>query len=462
MYSHPDGLRAQREIYAAAIAAKAANSPAKRGESCTLGTYTKSLHAAPGNRGVMNPQKAEQKASANAGRYGLMRTAQGLLWKKTVEGWREQHRTCWCSRSFKTESAEVGVYRNNNGSGASITGLNRCGEIWTCPVCAAKIAEERRKELSAGLVKHLGNDGAAYLVTLTFPHEADHALSELLPRFVKARTKLQNSRTWKSTMQQAGRIGSVSALEITASTENGWHPHVHMLIFAKPNGFSEGEAVNAAGDLESPMIADIRRAWVNLLIKTGLGEQNKVNDMLKHALNVRGGNQAAEYIAKYGRDERWGLSSELTRNYAKQGAAGVRGGELHHTPFQLLTWAGNGDAWSIAKFCEYSEAIAGKRAITWSPGLKKLLGVGSDRTDEEIAADDQARPEQSEVGVLDKEQFQTLLKRNRLPDFMRYVASHAFDQSDLDDYITAISETPPLYGGAVLVKGTFHGRHMVN
>lgn len=426
----------------------------------TLGTYTKSIHAGRRDRYENGPEKAERKAAANAGRYALMRTAQGLLWKKTVE-WKEQHRTCWCSRSFKFSAANVGVYRNQDGSGASLTGLNRCGEIWTCPVCAAKIAEERRRELSAGLVAHVGQGGAAYLVTLTFPHEADHRLDELLPKFTKARQKFQNSRIWKNAMENAGRVGSVAALEITASTENGWHPHLHLLVFAKPQGFNEGQPVNDQGDLESNTIAELRRAWVNLLLKTGLGEQSKVNDMLDHAFNVRGGNQAAEYIAKYGRDERWGQSSELTKTYAKQGAAGERGGFQHHTPFQLLAWAGSGDGWSIAKFSEYAEAIRGKRAITWSPGLKKLLGISTDRTDEEIAADDN-RPEQVEVGALNKDQFQALLRHNRVPDFLRYVAANAYEQTDLDDYITSISTTPEKYGGAVVIKGDFSStRYMV-
>lgn len=427
--------------------------------SPTLGTYTKSLHNSGAARYEIGPDRAAKKAAANSGRYALMRTAQGILWKKGQE-WKEQHRTCWCSRSFKTEAANVGVYRTVDGSGASMTGLNRCGEIWTCPVCAAKISEERRRELSAALVRHVGNGGAAYLLTLTFPHEADHKLAELLGKLTKARQKLQNSRQWKTAMIDAGRIGSVAALELTASQENGWHPHVHMLIFADPQGLREGEPINEKGDLESHVIRELRSTWINILIKTGLGDGEKINDMIAHSFNVRGGNQAAEYIAKYGRDERWGQSSELTKTYAKIGSAGEHGGMMHFTPFQLLAWAANGDAWAIAKFHEYAEAIRGKRAITWTPGLKKALNLGADRTDEEIAADD-ARPDQVEIGALDRDQFQILLKRDSLPDFLRYVASSASNQADIDDYISAISTTPASRSGAVIIKGAFSGRYML-
>lgn len=407
-----------------------------------------------------DPEWADRKSKQQAGRYALMRTAQGLLWKKGNE-WKEQARTCWCCRSMKREAGSVSVYRNEDGSGSSLTGLNRCGNIWTCPVCAAKVAESRRAKLSAALVKHLGNGGAAYLLTLTFPHEADHQMAELLEKFTNARQQLQNSRKWKEVMKQAGRIGSVTSLEVTISQEHGWHPHLHLLIFANVQGFGEGEPENEQGDLLSVAISELKTAWVNILLKTGLGDHRKINDMLDHALNVRGGNQAAEYIAKYGRDERWGQSSEMTRHYAKQGASGERDGLLHFTPFQLLTWAGNGDEWAIRKFIEYSDAIEGKRAVTWSPGLKEALALQDDRTDEEIAADDAVMPEQIHVGDLLQEQYQTLFRHNRLPDFIRYVADSARCQEDLDDYVNAIKMTPATHSGAVVIRGAFAGRYMV-
>lgn len=426
----------------------------------TLGTYTKSIHAPRKAKRQNDPEYADRKSKQQAGRYALMRTAQGLLWKKGAE-WRDQNRTCWCSRSMKRDTGTVSVYRNDDGSGTSLTGLNRCGNIWTCPVCAAKVAESRRAELSAALVAHLSNGGAAYLVTLTFPHEADHPIAELLERFTNARQRLQNSRTWKRVMEEAGRLGSVASLEVTISQENGWHPHLHLLVFAKEQAFAEGDPKNDQGDLISPAIIELKHAWVNILLKTGLGDQKKLHHMLDHAFNVRGGNQAAEYIAKYGRDERWGQSSEMTRHYAKQGGAGQRDGLDHFTPFQLLAWAGNGDEWSTRKFIEYSEAIEGKRAVTWSPGLKKSLGVNSDLTDEEIAALDDVMPEQIHVGELEQEQYQALFRHNRLPDFIRYVAQSATCQADLDDYVNAIQLTPATHSGTVTIKGTFAGRYQV-
>ncbi len=131
-----------------------------------------------------------------------------------------------------------------------------------------------------------------------------------------------------------------------------------------------------------------------------------------------------------------------------------RHGLTHATPFQLLEWAGNGDDWAACRFRDYAKALAGKRAVTWSPGLKKALGV-NDRTDEEIAEDDALRPEQEEVGELQLDQFRDILRRDKLPDFLRYIAAAAICQGDIDDYVDAIRQLPRCRSGVVVAKGAF-------
>lgn len=391
------------------------------------------------------------KAAAGAARYRLLRAAQGILAKSGLD-WKEQHRTCWCSRSLKRGSETVDVFRNENRDGATFAGLNRCGNLHTCPVCAAKVAELRRKQLSAAMVKHIGNGGAAYLLTFTFPHEADEPLAGLLKRFDKARQRFQNSKGWKAFKKEAGVIGVVNSLEFTVSQENGWHPHVHMLCFTKSRkAFGEGQPVNNQGDLDSHRIEDLRHAWVNMLFKCGLGDQTKLTDMLAHALNVRGGEKAAEYIAKFGRDEKWGASSELARSHAKIGAAGEKWGVLHFTPFQLLIWAEQGDGWAVHRFREFAEAVEGKRALVWSPKLKAALEV-EDVDEEAWAQQDEPAPEQVLVGTITSEQYALLLSRKHIPQFLEYAATCAHDQTDLDDYIDSIKGLDKIASGAVLVK----------
>jgi len=397
------------------------------------------------------------RAAAGAIRYRLLRTAQSILAVAGVE-WKDQHRTCWCSRSLRRGDfgegggGFVGVFRNENRDGASLTGLNRCGNLHTCPVCAAKVGELRRKQLSAGMVQHVKNGGAAYLLTLTFPHEADMALAESMAKFDKARQRFQNSRQWKSFKKSGAVLGVVNSLEFTVSQENGWHPHIHALIFCKRKAFGEDVPVNVHGDLTSYQIEDLQHLWCNILFKVGLGDNSKLQDMLKHALNVRGGEMAAEYIAKFGRDERWGASSELARSHAKIGTAGERWGTLHFTPFQLLVWAEGGDGWAVHRFREYAEAVEGKRALTWSRGLKNALGV--EDIDEEAwsANDDAPMAEQIQVGEITAEQFAEIMSRKQLPQFLEYVATCADNQQDLDDFIASLVELPRVASGALLIK----------
>lgn len=397
-----------------------------------------------------NNNSADKKAASTAARYRLLRTAQGILAKSGAD-WKEQHRTCWCSRSLKRGSETVDVYRNDGRDGASFAGLNRCGNLHTCPVCAAKVGELRRKQLSAAMVKHVANGGSAYLLTFTFPHEADESLADLLAKFDKARQRFQNSRKWKDLKKAKRVVGVVNSLEFTISQENGWHPHVHMLMFSDKQTFGEGKPVNSQGDLASFMIEDLAQLWCNTLFKVGLGDHTKLTDMLKHALNVRGGEKAAEYIAKFGRDEKWGASSELARSHSKIGAAGEKWGNLHFTPFQLLLWAEEGDGWAVHRFREYALVTEGKRALVWSPGLKKALQV-EDIDEEEWVAQDEPQPEQVLVGTLSAEQFAIIQSRKQIPRFLEYAATCADSQEDLDEFVDHMRTEPKVASGAILVK----------
>jgi len=414
---------------------------------------------------------SKTKAAGQAFRYQLLRTAQSIL---AVSGktWKEQHRTCWCSRSLRygdygeAGGGRVDVYRNQARDGASLAGLNRCGNLHTCPVCAAKVGELRRKQLSAAMVQHIGNGGAAYLLTFTFPHEADESLESLLAKFDKARKRFKDNRTWKALRKEKRVVGYVNSLEFTVSQENGWHPHVHMLVFCDKQAFGEGVSTGggvrvncmddmkkaANGDLESFVIEDLRRAWCEILFKVGLGDNSKLTDMLKHALNVRGGEKAAEYIAKFGRDEKWGASSELAKSHAKVGTAGEKWGVLHFTPFQLLVWAEQGDGWAVHRFREYAAAVEGKKAMVWSPGLKKALGVEDVNEEEWAASDDTPQPDQIMVGFLTAEQFAVIMSRKHLPQFLEYVATCCDEQSHLDEYIDMLDGVDKVASGALLVK----------
>lgn len=398
----------------------------------------------------------------------LQRVSQSLLYDRNLPA-KGQKRVCWCHRTIVNASADVGVFRVKDGSNARFSGISTCGSVWHCPVCAAKITEARREELQEAMLSHVTQEGAAYLLTLTFPHEADHPLQELMDRFAKALKTFKESGTYKRILGKNGsasRLGSVRSLEVTVSLEHGWHPHTHDLIFCSRNGleekmFDDNLRMDAEGNLDSLPIQELKAAWVKQLFRSGLGEQSKVTWMMERGLNVRGGEYAAQYIAKFGRDERWGASSELTRPHSKIGAAFEEGGITHFTPFQLLTWAMNGDGWAAHRFREYADIFQGKRMLSWSPRLKRsLLGTEIEESDEQLAA--APMPEEAWIGGLTDDQFQILFSRNKTGEFLRYVAECCVDQAtaqaDIDDYINALKATPKTHGSAVQKRRLFGGK----
>ena len=57
-------------------------------------------------------------------------------------------RVCKCGKV--PTASKVKVNRHINSSKAHYSGLQTCGSVWVCPVCASKTSEKRRLELSNG------------------------------------------------------------------------------------------------------------------------------------------------------------------------------------------------------------------------------------------------------------------------------------------------------------------------
>ena len=322
-------------------------------------------------------------------RFQLQRAAQGLL---------PQERVAHCQRSTMS-SAGVVVYRS--AEGASYGNLSTCGSVWHCPICSAKVTEKRRQELQAAINTWAKSGGEVYLMSLTFPHQENQSLESNLKLFSESLKRFKNGRAYKATMKATGALGSIRALEVTHG-HNGWHPHTHDLVFA------------TADQLD--MLQELQMVWIDTLVKTGIADRTQLNDMLKAAFDVQNGDYAAEYVAKFGHEateasktltnSHWGASHELTKAHAKIGKR--LGGR---TPFTLLSDFIKGDDESGALFQEFGLHFKGKRQLFWSPKLRKALAVEDEKTDAEIAADEEM-PEREFVTSLDSFQWNLVLSRN--------------------------------------------------
>ena len=88
-------------------------------------------------------------------RFALQSVARSIL---------PESRTAKCLR-IRAHDCDVQVWKSKEHGTASYGGLQTCGSVWTCPVCAAKIAERRRVELLDAMELHKAQGGAVYLLT---------------------------------------------------------------------------------------------------------------------------------------------------------------------------------------------------------------------------------------------------------------------------------------------------------
>lgn len=237
-------------------------------------------------------------------------------------------------------------------------GLITCGSVWGCPVCASKISERRKNELIQAMVKWKQMGGGILFLTQTIPHYAYNRLKPLLDKFGHARLIMRNRATWRTWAKSVGLQGIIKALEIT-HTKNGWHIHTHELLFVRPglDCFVEAER--------------LLPFWQSACVITALPEPNG------HGLTVEDGSKASAYVTK------WGIEDELTKAHIKKSK-----GEKGRTPFDFLRdILKDGDLEHGELFNEYYGAFKGKRQLAWSKGLRAFLGLGVEKTDEEIAAE---------------------------------------------------------------------------
>ena len=420
----------------------------------TTSRYTREIHT---HQAIQNGLDTRRNGLKK--RHQLLRTSQSILFKAGLNP-KKQHRTVWCHRHVVTEGG-IPVNRKLDGGSARLGKVKTCGSVWACPVCASKVAETRRRELAYAMVKHTESGGHAYLVTFTFPHNIGQSLNDLKAPFDKARQSFQNCRMWKAVMAKAEKIGVVNSLEVTYGSGNGWHPHLHMLVFCKPGAFAEGDA-DQDGRLNSKAIEALRAEWVRLLEKRGLVDAGNRQWANCYALDIRGGKKAAEYIAKWGHDESWGMSSELTSSHAKIGNRETWGAAAHYTPFQLLAMAKLGDGHAICAFREFVKAFDGKRMLTWSRGLKDHFGIAEMDDDQAAAEQDLPLNDEHQIGEIQPEQLSTLTKYGKLGEFLAFVAEHGYQdepQQLIDNWIDAIDRLGRAGRGNVLVDRMIVGPH---
>ena len=113
------------------------------------------------------------------------------------------HRTSLCKHAC-TGSAGVGINLLVEAKKGFYTGLQTCGSVWTCPVCANKIQEVRRLEIASAMKYFYHQKKQAVMITITFPHNKKQSLAELLSKFSEALKMFRKGGAWSRKMKSFG------------------------------------------------------------------------------------------------------------------------------------------------------------------------------------------------------------------------------------------------------------------
>lgn len=307
--------------------------------------------------------------------------------------WVRPRRVARCSWRVGTE---VGVHVGP--SGAHFSGTERCGSVWSCPVCSAVIRAARAAEIETGVVRHMESGGGALFLTGTIRHKKDDTLAVGLEAVLEGWRRVIRGNPWKKWTQRIGLVGIIRTVEITRSDRNGWHPHLHALAL-----------------LEAPISDQLRGAfeawvldrWRTMVTKLGARLPSVERGFTARQVD-KDGRVLAQYIAKIQEEKRVKLGAEIARADLKSGRAGSR------LPFELLDTAGWHDG-DRELWLEYVDATAGRRCFTWSKGLRAALALGEELTDDQLI-------EQTEsgelVGVIAPETFDVLRKTDQLAELL--------------------------------------------
>ena len=309
-----------------------------------------------------------------------------------------QPRVQACNRACIAPSGNVGVMATPDGR-VKLCGLAHCGSVWECAMCQMVILQAQAEQLSNAVQRH-GPDRVVML-TLTFRHGAGDSLKRMRKNLTRAYAGLMRHRATRAWLDAQGVIGKVRAIEVTHGDRNGWHPHLHVLLFLDEPAKTatvQGDGGRFRKVWDPPELAELSDLWAKQVVRVFGAKHRPNRDRGLRATMARDG----EYLAKMG--------LELTDPAIKQGHRSTDG-ELHRSPWQIAaSWVGHFNAWRATLgpdddprkipwrlindrdaqlWRTYRDDMRGAHRLVWSNGLKQRLDV-RDTTDQESLEDDEA------------------------------------------------------------------------
>lgn len=324
------------------------------------------------------------------------------------------HRACTCMRRMNGKMVD-GKYKVNrsmeiwhDSKTASFRGLRTCASVWACPICAERIAVQRAEEIKRAIEWAADNGKLVFMLTVTASHSRKDKLMALRQRVQKAWGHFTGGSVWQSMKKKMGVEQWIASREVTRGELNGWHPHIHVLLFFDPDKLYDYE--HKSGET---VLHKLKKRW---MWSCHLSEL--------HCTYERGADLAAigdvgdSYLTKMGVTHRSTVdpSHELTANRRKG-----------KSQWDLLQRAYNGCEKSSRLFAEFARDMSGAKWITWSRGFKDLLTI-EEKTDEELASSEE-KLEASLLTMVDREWWTVICRAGARGDLLSYASKNPSAES---------------------------------
>lgn len=297
-----------------------------------------------------------------------------------------------CRRVSVRPGNTVDVRYDSDTHASGFAGLATCGSVWACPTCSARIQAERREELRKLMEWAKRNNFIVLFTTATLRHRKGQELNDLWDALSGCFKSVRTNGSVRKVRKEIGMDGYVRTVEVTVGG-NGWHPHIHQLYILRVPEITDDE-IDKLRDTEFA-------AWQKAAVKAGLGAPLKDH----YRIEVINGGEVGDYLVKSGYEPREG---EIARQrsagsaaYELSGAATKEARRGSRTPFQVLQdFSETGNADDADLWLEYEQASKGRRALTWSNGLKDEAGI-NDRSDDDIASEEMGDSDDNIFGIED-------------------------------------------------------------
>lgn len=290
----------------------------------------------------------------------------------------------WCGSRITRGLDGVGVYARPDRAYGRVHGVCVCGQSLCCPVCAPRIAAFRAQEVSQCFSRCREMGLEARLVTYTIPHTLGSTLGREIDCFAAAWRVYQTGR--RGVECRRGCYGYHVGREVTWGAQHGWHYHHHVLRYDQPGSFRD--------EL-------VRAQW--LVALDSVGRRWRGADLHAYDSGVVGSEAGARYVAKLATS----VDAQARAIGSEIASAATKGRNLA----TLLAQSLGGDVSAGSVWISGVSDITARKvsSVRWSRGLRAAVGLASEKSDEQIGAEEVTSSDEF-LGALSPWQWQGVLR----------------------------------------------------